>query len=117
MYTLLPVPFLGSNSLFIQNACQRLLLVLLVQAQRERVVAADAKRQHLTVSASDAANWQVCIQSAVLAPSCLARHTMHASALLCGALGTAVVFKFSERWLTNLRNECCGAEAEQVAAG
>ena len=37
-------------------------LLLPMQAQRERVVAADAKRQHLTVSASDAANWQVCLQ-------------------------------------------------------
>ena len=34
-----------------------------MQAQRERVVAADAKRQHLTVSASDAANWQVRLQA------------------------------------------------------
>ncbi|KAK9832840.1 hypothetical protein WJX81_005857 [Elliptochloris bilobata] len=29
-----------------------------LEAQREKVVAADTKRQHLTVTASDAANWQ-----------------------------------------------------------
>jgi len=48
-----------------------------VQAQRERVVAADAKRQHLSVAASDAANWQVRPAAGTATPP------------VCGGLGKA----------------------------